>query len=331
MKHYKWRVIPIFCYILGGIPMSKKLLMIMNPVAGIKKANKHLTEILSMFSNAGYECQIQMTTEKIGADEIVKNYASDKDLVICIGGDGTFNEMVSGIIKNNYSPYIGYIPSGSTNDFATGLGISQSPVTAARDIIEGIPTVLDAGKFNDRIFTYTASFGVFTKSSYNTPRDLKNTFGYLAYVLEGAKELTSVPIIQMKAKTGDKEVEGKYIFGAVCNSKRIGGGFVKFDDTVVHMNDGLLEVLLIKYPKNPVEATQTLFDIQNSRFDTQYFDFFSAQEVTFTTEDDVDWTIDGEYQKGSSEISVSNLHNSFTLMLNNKTSKKLLQDTSNNG
>lgn len=307
--------------------MSKKLLMIMNPVAGVKKSNKHLTEIMEMFCNADYECQLQMTRPDLGADEIVKRYAFNKDLVVCIGGDGTFNEMVSGIIMNSYTPNVGYIPSGSTNDFATGLGISQSPLTAAKDIIDGTPVVLDAGKFNDRIFTYTASFGVFTRSSYSTPRDLKNTFGYLAYVLEGAKELTSVPVIHMKAKSGDREIEGNYIFGAVCNSKRIGGGFVKFDDTSVHMNDGLLEVLLIKYPKNPVEATQTLIEIQNSKFDTPYFDFFSAKEITFSTEDEVDWTIDGEYQKGSPEICVSNLHSRFSLVLNEKISKKLLQET----
>lgn len=307
--------------------MSKKLLMIMNPVAGVKKANKNLTEIMGMFSDADYECQIQFTRRNLGADEIVKRYAFDKDLVVCIGGDGTFNEMISGIIKNNYTPNIGYIPSGSTNDFANGLGISQTPLTAAKDIIEGIPTVLDAGKFGDRIFTYTASFGVFTKSSYSTPRDLKNTFGYLAYVLEGAKELASVPEIHIKAKSKNIQVEGNYIFGAVCNSKRIGGGFVKFDDNLVNMNDGLLEVLLIKFPKNPVEATQTLIDIKNSRFDTQYFDFFSASDLSVTTDDDIDWTIDGEYQKGSPEVKISNLHSKFSLILNKKTHSKLLQET----
>ena len=310
--------------------MTKKLLIIMNPVAGTKKANKHLAEIVQMFCDAGYECQIQMTKKDLGADEIVKNHAFNKDLVVCIGGDGTFNEMVSGMIKNNYTAPLGYIPAGSTNDFASGLGISQVPLTAAKDIIEGTPVTFDAGDFGGRIFTYTASFGVFTKSSYNTPRDLKNTFGYLAYVLEGAKELTSVPHISMKAKTKDKEVEGKYIFGAVCNSKRIGGGFVKFDKGIVDMNDGLLEVLLIKYPKNPVEATQTLFDLQNSKFDTPYFDFFSADEITFTTNDEVDWTIDGEYQRGFPEIKVSNLHSKFSLILNKKISSKLLQEKKKN-
>ena len=310
--------------------MSKKLLMIMNPVAGVKKANKHLTEIVNLLCEAGYECQLQMTSPGLGADELVKRYAFNKDLVVCIGGDGTFNEMVSGIINNNYTSNVGYIPSGSTNDFANGLGISQTPLTAAKDIIDGIPVTLDAGKFNDRIFTYTASFGVFTKSSYNTPRDLKNTFGYLAYVLEGAKELTSVPKIHIKAKTDDKEIEGNYIFGAVCNSTRIGGGFVKFDKNSVDMNDGLLEVLLIKYPKNPVEATQTLFELQNSKFDTPYFEFLSTEKITFITDEEIDWTIDGEYQKGAPEITVTNIHSKFSLVLNKKLSSQILQETKNN-
>ena len=310
--------------------MSQKLLLIMNPVAGVKKSNKHLTEILTMFCEAGYECQVQMTRPDLGADEIVKRYAFNKDLVVCIGGDGTFNEMVSGIVKCSYTPNIGYIPSGSTNDFATGLGISQTPLSAAKDILTGAPVTLDTGLFNDRLFTYTSSFGVFTKSSYSTPRDLKNTFGYLAYVLEGAKELASVPVIHMKAEAENKCVEGDYIFGAVCNSKRIGGGFVKFDEHVVNMNDGLLEVLLIKYPKNPVEATQTLLDIQNSKFSSHFFEFFSAKEIKFTTTEDVDWTIDGEYQKGSPQITVKNLESSISLILNKKNSTKLLQETNNN-
>lgn len=302
--------------------MSQKLLLIMNPVAGTKKPNKHLTEIISLFCENGYECQVQTTSPALGADKIAKEYSEGKNLVVCIGGDGTFNEMVSGLIEAGYTQKIGYIPSGSTNDFATGLKISNVPLKAAEDIVSGETRTLDVGKFNNRIFTYTASFGVFTKSSYNTPRDLKNALGYLAYVLEGAKELTDVPSIHMKAKFGNKEVEGNYIFGAVCNSKRIGGGLVKFDDSIVDMNDGLLEVLLIKYPKNPAEATQTLIDLKSSKFSSHNFDFFSASSVTFTTDDEVDWTIDGEYQRGSDKIVVKNLKSAISLILKNEKDKK---------
>ena len=315
MKHYKWSIVPIFLAFFGGMVMSQKLLLIMNPVAGTKKSNKHLTEIISLFCENGFECHVQTTSTSVGADKIAKEFSNDKDIVVCIGGDGTFNEMVSGLVEAGYKQKIGYIPSGSTNDFASGLKLSHVPLKAAQDIISGQVKTLDVGKFNNRIFTYTASFGVFTKSSYNTPRDLKNALGYLAYVLEGAKELTDVPSIHMKAKYGKKEVEGNYIFGAVCNSKRLGGGFVKFNDDTVDMNDGLLEVLLIKYPKNPAEATQTLIDLKNGKFSSQYFDFFSASQITFTTDDEVDWTIDGEYQKGSDIITVKNIKSAISLIL----------------
>lgn len=313
--------------------MKQKLLLIMNPVAGTKKPNKHLTEILSMFCDNGYECFVQMTTRDYGADQVVRDYAKGKDLVVCIGGDGTFNEMVSGLIKYGYSPKIGYIPSGSSNDFATGLGISLNPMKAAKDILEGKPYSIDAGLYNDRIFTYTSSFGIFTKSSYSTPRDLKNTLGYTAYVLEGAKEIANVPSIRMKVVCKERILEGNYVFGAVCNTKRMGGGFVIFSEDDVDMNDGLLEVLLIKYPRNPVELSQTLIDIKSSKFNSSFFEFFSTEEITFITNDEVDWTIDGEYQKGSKEIKIKCIKNAISLILNfdNKNKRKKKKELINNG
>ena len=312
--------------------MKQKLLIIMNPVAGMKKPNKHLTEIISLFCENGYDCRIQMTRPDYGADKIVRDYGKNKDLVVCIGGDGTFNELVSGLIEYGLSPRIGYIPSGSTNDFATGLGISLNPMKAAKDIIEGTPVNLDAGVFNDRVFIYTSSFGIFTRSSYATPRDLKNTLGYGAYVLEGAKEITNIPMIRLKAVSKDKNIEGNFIFGAVCNTMQIGGGFVTFDKTQVDMNDGLLEVFLIRYPKNPVELTQILFDLKNAKFNNSLFEFFSTDEIKFETEEELDWTIDGEFQKGKTEITVKNIKSAITLILNdNKKKRRLpkLQTTEN--
>ena len=302
--------------------MKQKLLIIMNPVAGMKKPNKHLTEIISLFCENGYDCRIQMTSPDYGADKIVRDYGKNKDLIVCIGGDGTFNELVSGLIRYNLSSTIGYIPSGSTNDFATGLGISLNPLKAAKDIIEGTPVTLDAGIFDERIFIYTSSFGIFTRSSYATPRDLKNTLGYGAYVLEGAKEITNIPSIKLKAISKEKTVEGKYIFGAICNTMQIGGGFVTFDKTNVDMNDGLLEVLLIKYPKNPVELTQILFDLKNAKFNNSLFEFFSTDEITFETEEELDWTIDGEFQKGKKEIQIKNIKSAITLILNDNKKRK---------
>ncbi len=304
--------------------MQQKALIIMNPVAGVKKPNKYLAQIISLFCENGYECQIQMTSVTENAQKIVEKYASDKDIVICIGGDGTFNETVSGLLNAKLKPKLAYIPSGSTNDFATGLGISQTPLTAAKDIVSGSAINLDVGIFNGRIFVYTASFGIFTKTSYNTPRDLKNSLGYLAYVLEGSKEILDMKPFHIKLKTENHEIEGDYIYGGICNSKQIGGGIVRFEEGVVDMNDGLLEVILVKFPKNPAELVKLLGDLNVGNYKSNMFDFFSAREIEIKTEDEIDWTLDGEYQKGSDTVVIKNIMSAISLVINDNKNKKLL-------
>ena len=298
--------------------MAKKLLLIVNPVAGVKKSNKYLTEIIDIFCQKDYECTVQTTSVETGPEKIVSKMGKNKDLIVCIGGDGTFNEMVSGIINNDIKAKIGYIPSGSTNDFAGGMGLSLKPLQAAHSIADGETIQIDVGKFNDRIFTYVASFGIFTKTSYNTPRDLKNSLGYLAYVLEGAKELTDMQHFRLKIETEKKTVVDDYIFGAVCNSKRIGGGFLKFSDDKVDINDGMFEVFLIKNPNTPAELVQLLLDLQAADYSSNMFEFFSARTIKITTKDDIDWTIDGEFQKGSNEISIENIHSAISFIVSDK-------------
>ncbi len=293
--------------------MAQKLLLIMNPVAGVKKSNKYLTDILCLFWE--YECCVQTTTAAFGPEKIIELYGNNKDIIICIGGDGTFNEMISGLLKNKLSPKVGYIPSGSTNDFAAGMKISLNPLQAAKDILNGKAKSLDVGLFNTRFFAYTASFGVFTKTSYNTPRDLKNTIGYLAYLLEGIKEIADIKSYHIKLTSKEKEIDSSFIFGAVCNSKQLGGGMLKFSDSDVDMNDGLLEVFLIKNPKNPAELMQILMDINNKHFQSNMFEFFSTTELKIETDDTIDWTIDGEFQKGSDKISIKNIKSAINLIL----------------
>lgn len=300
----------------GFFAMTKKLLIIMNPVAGVKKSNKFLTDILCLFSDC--ECSIQMTTPVVGPEKIIDMYGKDKDLIICIGGDGTFNEMVSGLIRNKLSPLVGYIPSGSTNDFASGMKISLKPLNAAIDIINGVERKIDVGLFNTRVFVYTASFGIFTKTSYNTPRDLKNTLGYLAYVLEGIKEITEIKSYHIKISSKEKQINGNYVFGAICNSKQIGGGMVRFPDSDVDMNDGLLEVLLVKQPKNPAELMQILMDINTKNYKGSLFEYFSTNEMTIQTDDEIDWTLDGEFQRGSDSVSIKNIKSAVRLLLPEK-------------
>ncbi len=295
--------------------MAKKALIIMNPIAGQKKSNKVLTDIIKIISDKEYICTVVMTRQDLGADKLFKQHAKGKELVVCIGGDGTFNEMVSGMLDTDYRPLIGYIPSGSTNDFAGGMKLSLNPVKAAQDIVNGKVISLDVGTFNDRIFTYVASFGIFTKTSYATPRDLKNSLGYLAYVLEGAKELTDVQHFNVKIETDSKTVQGNYIFGAICNSKQIGGGVLKFSDYAVDVCDGRFELLLIKNPETPSELFNVLRSLQSANYESDMFEFFSAKKITITTEDEIDWTIDGEYQKGENTVKINNLQGAVSFIV----------------
>jgi YegS/Rv2252/BmrU family lipid kinase len=257
-----------------------------------------------------------MTTQYIRGKEIAEKYAPGKDLIVCIGGDGTFNEVVAALIENKMNIPLGYIPAGSTNDFAASLGLSTNPIKAAQDIIDGEKVTVDAGVFGGRIFTYVASFGVFTKSSYATSRDLKNSLGHFAYIIESMKEITDIKPLHLRITTEEKTVEGKYLFGAICNTTRIGGGAIKLPKDSVDLSDGLFEIVLIKNPTNPAETVELLTDFQSFNTKSKMIEFFSASKCEIETEDNIDWTIDGEFQKGRHKIIVKNIKNAITLVVN---------------
>ena len=201
----------------------KKLLFIMNPFAGQKKANKVLPEILMLFTEAGYEINISMTTGPGSASRLAAERGGCADLVVCCGGDGTLNETIAGLLQAGLNVPIGYIPSGTTNDFASSLNLSHNPVQAARDILEGTPVPFDVGKFGDRYFCYVASFGAFTKSSYAVPQTLKNALGHTAYVLGGISELSQIRNEHVRMEIDGEVVEDDFLFGAICNSTSVGG------------------------------------------------------------------------------------------------------------
>lgn len=285
--------------------MHKKLLLIINPVSGMRKANRYLTDMIATLSAEGYECQVQATTPTCNATEIAANFSHDKDMIICVGGDGTLNETVAGCLSaDGKTPVIGYIPSGSTNDFANSLKLPQNPLGCLDDILNGDVHPIDVGTFNGKPFVYTASFGAFTKASYSAPRELRNNLGYLAYVLEGAREIADIRSYSLCIETESDVIVGDYIFGGVCNSKRIGGGVIRFNDNDVDMSDGLLEVFLVKAPTTPGEFMQLVFDINAGNYNSPFIQFFSTNKVHIATTDDIDWTLDGEYQAGSREVNI---------------------------
>ncbi len=293
--------------------MAKRLLLIMNPTAGQKTGKKHLADILELFCRDGYVPTVMMTCAAGDGYAIAKDHAATHDLVICVGGDGTFNETVSGLLDAGVDIPIGYIPCGSTNDFATGLGLKKRPMAAAKAILTGTPTTYDVGQFNTRYFTYTASFGAFTRVSYTTPQNLKNALGHLAYILEGIRDLSNIHPIPMRIETPERVFEGDYIFGTVSNSTSL-GGILTIDPKAVDMNDGLLELLLIKYPTTVVELNECIRCLQEQKYDSSMLSFHSTEQITVHADPSVDWTLDGEHETGHKTITIKNLHNAIRLV-----------------
>ena len=223
----------------------KNILLLVNPNAGTKKANKYLTDILVLFKENGYDTRVCITMGKNQVMPYVKDFGFECDMIVCIGGDGTFNETVEAVIETGCDKPIGYIPAGSTNDFANGLNLSKRIMDAARDIMDGTPVAIDIGKFNNRYFSYIASCGIFTKVSYNTPQSVKNTYGHLAYVVQGMKDLANIKSVHLKIEADGKVFEDDYIFAAICNSTSV-GGILTIKPDVVDLTDGMMVILLIK-------------------------------------------------------------------------------------
>ena len=291
----------------------KKLLFIMNPFAGQKKANKVLPEILMLFTNAGYDIHISMTTGPGSATRTAAERGSEADLVVCCGGDGTLNETIAGLLMAGLNVPVGYIPSGTTNDFASSLKLSHNPVQAAADIIEGQPVPYDIGKFGDRYFSYVASFGAFTKSSYAVPQTVKNALGHTAYILGGISELSQIRNEHVRMEIDGEVVEDDYLFGAICNSTSV-GGILTLPPNRVDMGDGIFEVMLIRAPRTINEIPECLFAVQNQEFNCGMITFRPARKVKITVDPAMTWTLDGEKAEGHSEILVENLHHAVRIM-----------------
>ena len=292
----------------------KKMLFIMNPYSGQRKANKYLAEILELFNRGGYDIQVHMTAGPGDGANAVARLCGGMDLVVCCGGDGTFNETVSGLLRAGADIPIGYIPAGSTNDFAAGLKLPTDILEAARNILEGEPVSYDAGDFGGRFFSYVASFGAFTKASYTTPQSIKNALGHTAYVLESITELSQLRKEHVRIDLADEIVEDDFLFGAICNSTSL-GGILMLDPEQVDMSDGLLEILLVRAPRNPLEIAECIQAVQRQRYDDcAMITFRSASCMEVFADPGMPWTLDGEREPGHERVTVRNNHLAYRLM-----------------
>ena len=277
-----------------------------------------LLRVVEVLSEADYAVTVYPTKEK--GDATLKTASlreKEFDRIVVCGGDGTLNEVITGLMRANLKTEIGYIPAGTLNEWSTSLGISKTIANAAKDVVSGRAITLDIGKFNEKNFTYTASFGAFTEASYSTPQDVKNVLGQAAYIIEGIKSVGNIKPIHMKFTADDRVIEGDFLFGAVSNSMSV-GGIVKFSDGEVELNDGYFEVFLIRNPDNILKIQPLIDGILRKELNREGMEFFRTKNVTVETEEKVSWTLDGEYAEGKEKIEISNIHNAINLIVPKK-------------
>lgn len=291
----------------------KKMLFILNPNAGQRKANKYLADILAIFNGADYEVSVFVTSGQGQAKEMAKGKAGEVDLIVCCGGDGTYNETMAGLLESGEDIPIGYIPAGSTNDFASSLGLPTDPLEAAKAIAYGNVQYYDVGSFGGRYFAYVASFGAFTRASYATPQSIKNSLGHMAYLLEGIQELSQIKTHHLRFETGEEVIEDDFLFGAICNSTSL-GGILKLDPSVVDMQDGKFELILVRAPKDIMELTACLQAVQTKKYNCKMITFLNAGDLRVIAPEEMPWTIDGEKEEGRWAIEVKNLQQAIGIM-----------------
>jgi len=291
----------------------KSLLFILNPSAGRKHIKSKLFDIVDLFVKADYNVRVYPTQAKEDAVRIVSEEGWLYDLIVCAGGDGTLDEVVTGCMKCGCDTPIGYIPCGTTNDFAKSMGIPKDPMRAAKRIIKYQPRPIDIGSFNGDSFVYVAAFGAFTEVTYTTPQEYKNYFGHAAYLFEGIKGITNLNSYHMKFQYDDNVIEDDFIVGMITNSLSV-GGFTTPNAKLALLDDGLYEVLLVKYPKNPIDLQATATSYFMGEFNPNYMYQFKAQKIVVESQQAVNWTLDGEFGGSVTYAEVVNQHNAVSII-----------------
>ena len=297
----------------------KKLLFVYNPRAGKEKLKPRLSDVLDIFVKAGYEVTVHPTQAYRDAYYQIKEYEVGKyDLIACSGGDGTIDEVATGMMKRREMGKdvvpVGYIPAGTTNDFAKSLHIPRKPLAAADNAVKGVPFPCDIGKFNDSVFVYIAAFGIFTDVSYETDQAVKNVLGHMAYILEGAKRIFNIPSYKIKVEHDGEVIEDEFIFGMVTNSRSV-GGFSNMVGKNIVFDDGLFEVTLIKTPKNPIALQEIIAALLIEQVDTKHMYTFKTKKITFDSVEEIPWTLDGEFGGEQDYVEIENAQKAMEIMV----------------
>lgn len=297
----------------------KKIYFIYNPHAGKEQIGMKLNEIIQILAERDNELTVVPTTGYLDAMERIANLPMKYDFVVCSGGDGTLDEVVTGMMKRPEEMRlpIGYIPAGTTNDFARSLEIPRTMADAAYTAVHGHPFACDIGSFNDDSFVYIASFGIFTDVSYSTKQEVKNVLGHMAYVLEAMKSLYNIKSYNMKVSSDEMEFEGEFLFGMVTNSKSVAGfkGLVRNE---VVFDDGVFEVTFIKRPRNAMEIQEILAALLIAELNSKYMYSFRTKKLVIESDEMVPWTLDGEFGGEHDSVVIENKQRAVEIIVGNQ-------------
>ena len=296
----------------------KKLYFIANLQAGKAELGMHLAEILNRITRAGYEVTVHPTQAPLDATYMAAKAAEsgEYDAIWCSGGDGTLNEVITGMMRSEHSVPLGYIPSGPVCDFAKSMGIPRDMLRATEMILDGVPRRIDSGTVNDRVFNYIAAFGAFTDVTYETPQDAKNVFGPLAYIVNAAIKLPELRTFRMRVNCDGQEFEDDYIYGMITNSASVGG---VLDISDFEFDDGMFEITLIKRPENPIDLHRTLLFLRDIHEVGAKEDLVCLRasdiKIQLREKADVPWTVDGEYMPNAAHVHIVNHKQALTMIV----------------
>ena len=308
--------------------MNKKLLFVFNPHSGKAQIKNHLLDIVDTFTKAGYDATLRPTQKRLDAYNYIKAHGSEYDRIVVSGGDGTLNEAVKGLINFDTADRrsLGYIPAGTTNDFASTLNIPKNMPEAADIAVNGTEFQCDIGRFNDKTFNYVAAFGAFTDVSYDTPQITKNALGHMAYVFEGIKRLSNLSSYHVNIKYDDGEIDDEVFLCMILNATSVAGIHTAGKRFNVDLNDGLFEMLVFRRPTNLIELQSIMTGLMKGEESRDGYSVIKSSRFEFTSDDNIKWTIDGEYGGNPSHAVIEVLRSAVTFIVDPNKIEKLAEE-----
>lgn len=294
--------------------MGDSLLLIVNPAAGMGRGRTLKDEIGRMYQRYGWATDIRETEKAGDAARFALEEAAVHGMVMCVGGDGTLSETLGGLTQVTDAPPLCYVPMGSTNDLALSAGLPRDPMSAAAVGLAGNPVPMDAGEFDGRVFSYVASFGAFTRTSYETDRALKNRIGHLAYILTGAQELTRIQSYHVRVETEEERIEDEFFFGAFCSTRSL-GGTLRLPVEPDALRDGCHELLMVRKPRSITDLAGLLPSLLAGDYGHPLLVFRHVRQAVFHMPEPMPWSLDGERADAGAEVRVRCLRHAYRLMM----------------